>query len=762
MALSPGTQLGRYIIAESIGQGGMGEVYRAHDPRLDRDIAVKILAPDLANDDASIARFEREAVAASSLNHPHILHIYDFGQEVVSGQRLRFIAMELIEGSTLRTRIGGSSEVNSLLRQLVQVAEALSKAHAIGVVHRDLKPENIMITADGYAKVLDFGLAKLTGTSTPPPGNSGADPTAIMPARTAAGMVVGTAAYMSPEQARGDPADARSDIFSFGAVLFEVLTGRRAFDGQSFVETLHSVLHAQPAFGEIRTPLQRIVRRCLTKDPAMRYESMEGLLADLRPLVDDESGRRRRPAARGRSKQIESIAVLPFVNSSGDADSEYLSDGIAETLINSLSHIPKLRVVPRTTAFRYKGRQDVADVARELNVRAVLTGHVSHRADRIIVGAELIDVAHDAQLWGDQYSRSLADLLDVQQSIAADISDQLRPKLSGAAKRRVMKIHTESPEAYQLYLKGRFHLNKRSDEGLRKAIDFFHQAIEHDPAYARGYAGVADGWVLLGWYSLIGPRDAFPKALAAASRAVELDPTFAEAHTSCAYARLLAEWDFTGAEQEFKHAISLNPSYAIAHHWYADLLQSSGRPLEALEEAKKACELDPLALILNAEVGRALYYARDFEHSIEAQRRTLDLEPNFPPSHLFLGEAYDQSGRLDDAAAAFARGAELSHDNPMFAGFLGYSLARSGRTEEARARLDALLERSKSQWVPAFAVALIHFGLGEIDEMARWMEAALAERSHWLLYAAVDPAFEKIWNDQRLAPLLAQMGDLSS
>ena len=747
MTIAPGTQVGRYSIVETIGAGGMGEVYRARDCRLQRDVALKVLSDDLIRDPASVVRFEQEAIAASALNHPHILQIYDTGQYAVDARSVSVIVMELVEGHTLRQRLSESSDRRLLLRIMIQVGDALARAHAAGIVHRDLKPENIMITDDGYAKILDFGLAKLTR---PDRGGAESDATAV---RTSAGVVIGTPAYMSPEQAGGQTADARSDIFSFGAVLYEVLTGRRSFVGASAIDILHSVLHDQPPLDSLG-PFRAVVSRCLAKEPHDRYASMSDVIADLRPLADVPSGaakvRKSTPQRSSRAKLVDSLVVLPFENTSGDPESEYLSDGIAETLISGLAMLPNLRVVPRSTAFRLRGREDLAAVAAELHVRAVLTGRVSHRGDRILVSAELLDTATDSQLWGDQYSRPLIDLVDVQKSVAADIAAQLRPALSGRRKKLVTRIHTDDPHAYQLYLKGRFHLYRRVEGSLRKSMQFFQQAIETDPTYTRGYAGLADAWLLLGWYSLVRPREAFPKALAAARQALEIDDSFAEAHTSLGYALMLGEWDFGEAEREFQRAIALDPAYPLAHHWYADLLQTSGRAIEAIAEASTACRLDPLALILNAELGRAHYYAGHFDEAIEQQQKTLDLEPGFAPSLFFVSQAYERTGRLAEAAASLEK-ALAAGENPAFTGFLGCVLARSGRTSDAETILETLLRGASGGWLPAFPVALVHLGLGATAEATKWLDTALAERSHWLLYANVDPLFEEWWKSDDLS-----------
>ncbi|GAC1435710.1 MAG: hypothetical protein NVSMB68_07860 [Thermoanaerobaculia bacterium] len=742
MPLLAGTVVGRYVIAEHIGSGGMGEVYRARDPRLERDVALKVLAASLSSDTQAVMRFEREARAVSALHHPGIVHVYDVGSERIGSSDVMFIAVELVDGVTLRAQITQRTPVERLLKPLIDVAAAIAKAHSAGIVHRDLKPENIMITVDGFGTVLDFGLAKLVA-------QKGEDVTLVRSAHSSAGLILGTAGYMAPEQTQGLEVDERADIFAFGCVLFEAATGTPAFRGNSTIDTMHQVLHARPSMDQVPRRLHAVIQRCLAKSAADRFQQMEEVAEELRgvaPTIGSSSGAKRGGAVSKRSgKQIASIAVLPFANESGDPDAEYLSDGITETLINSLLQIPKLRVASRNSVFRYKGRADVSAVAADLDVDATLTGRVSHRGQRMVVAAELTDTRNDAQLWGDHYSRPLADLLEVQKTIAGDIAAQLRPRLSGQTRKRVVRVHTEDPEAYQMYLKGRYYLNKRSADALRRAITFFQDAIDRDPAYARGYAGLADAWTLLGWYALERPQVAFPRALAAARQAVVIDSSFSEAHTSAAYATFLAEWNVAAAEKEFQSAIAINPSYAFAHHWYADLLQATGRAEQAIAEAGRACAIDPLALILNAELGRALYYHGEFDRAIAQQRKTLELEPDFVPSLLFMGQALDQRGHLDEAVAAFEACVAQSAGNAIYRGYLGYAQARRGDVTAAR-RIEAELnEEAKGKWIAAFAFTLIAIGAGDHAAARQHLGAALEERSHWILYATADPAFQGLW-----------------
>ena len=839
--LSPGTKLGRYKILSQLGAGGMGEVYLAQDTKLDRKVALKILPGNVAANQDRMRRFVREAKAAAALNHPNIAHIYEIGED----EGTNFIAMEFVDGETLHGKIHREkSELRILLKQLLQVAEGLAKAHASGIIHRDLKPDNIMITCDGHAKILDFGLAKLSdGKGDGETGRRGEeDPTIAMsphlpvsPPLTSSGVVMGTVGYMSPEQAQAKPADQRSDIFSFGCILYEVATGRKPFAGDSIIDTLHKIIY-EPApaitdFNPSASPeLQRVIRKCLAKEPEKRYQTIRDAANDLEELIEEMKGVSdiersvapptsattsgatnstdadmraaeitvsvsRQPAssaeyivsgikqhklaavivllvlvvgavglslylhARNTEVAIESIAVLPFDNQNHDPETEYLSDGLTDSIINSLTQLPNLKVTARSSVFRYKGKQtDPIAVANELGVRAVLTGRLMQRGDRLTIGVELIDARDNKQLWGEQYERPLSDLLSVQHEVAKEITSNLRLKLSGAEQERVTKHYTENPEAYQLYLKGRFYWNKRTGEAIQKAIDYFSQAIEKDPAYALAYAGLADSYVVSA--NPLPPREAMPKAKAAAMRALELDETLAEAHTSLARVLAIYDWDWPGAEKEFKRAIELNPRYAIAHQWYGDYFEVTGRHNESIAEERRAVELDPLSLTISFELGTAFYYARNYDQAIEQFQKTLELDPNFPAVYAFLPAAYEQKGMYDEAIAGFQKGITPRGRSgwPMTVPGLGHVYAVSGKKGDARTVLNELKQLSGQEYVPAYGIALIYAGLGEKDQAFAWLEKAYEEHSFKMAWLKVEPRWDSLRSDPRFADLVHRLG----
>jgi serine/threonine protein kinase/Tfp pilus assembly protein PilF len=758
-----------YRIIKLIGSGGMGEVYLAEDTRLGRQVALKFLPASYQYDSDRRTRFLKEARAASVLRSPNIAAIYDIGEH----DGAMFIAMEYVDGEVLSQRIDRRTlPTNDVIDIAMQTADALDEAHRAGIIHRDVKSSNLIVTERGMVKMLDFGLVKLVQENIPV---DSADPTVAIGGQTAVGVVLGTVSYMSPEQALGRDLDPRSDLFSFGIVLYEMLTGRLPFEGASPTEIVDSIIHKEPVAiarynYDVPPELERIVRKCLEKDRDRRYQTAREVWADLHnlrrdagsgpstsapPVRKSQSGRRRRSR-----RAIDSLAILPLINEGGDPDTEYLSDGITESIINSLSQLPKLRVMARSTVFRYKGRDvDPKRVGEELGVRATFTGRVLQRSDVLIIKAELVDASDGTHLWGEQYNRPLSDIFSIEEEISKEISDKLRLKLSGAQKKQLTKRYTENTRAYQHYLKGRFYWNKRTAEGLMKGIEYFKQAIEIDPGYALAFAGLADSYNILASYSALAPREAFPRAKNAATRALELDDKLAEAHTSMAFVKFGYDWDWPGAEREFKQAIQLNPGYSYSHNFYAVLLAALGRFEEAFSQTKYAYELDPLSLPINTNLGWLLYLGRRYEDAILQYQKTIDLDDGFALAHRRLAQTYQQVQRYSDAAAEFRKAWALSGDDDVeLLTARGHFYATVGDIAKVQEILKQLEEFAKSRYVPSYLIARIYLGLGERDRAFELLEKALDERYGYLAYLNVEPMFDIVKDDPRFSDLAHRVG----
>jgi serine/threonine-protein kinase len=832
MGLDPGTRLGRYEIRSQIGAGGMGEVYRALDTDLDRTVAIKILPAALASNPQRLQRFTQEAKAASALNHPHILTIHEIGAQ----DEIQFIATEFIDGETLRIRISQGMKLGDLLEVAIQTSSALAAAHEAGIIHRDIKPENIMVRRDGFIKVLDFGLAKLVQ-----PKDSATDaeaPTRAM-INTDAGTVMGTANYMSPEQAKGTHMDARTDLWSLGVVLFEMITGQVPFPGETPTETISLILQRDAAplsryAIDVPAELDRIVTRALTKDREERYQTAKDFLIDLRNLkrkleVDAEIDRtvpsEMRAALSTRSGQssmgtassvaatsmapigapassaenvfgkikkqklavaaiaglavlaiiagafgwrayqnkssegpIDSIAVLPFANTSKDPNIEYLSDGLTESLINTLSHVTSLRVTSRSAVFRYKDREvDAQTAGGELKVRAILKGGVKQLGDQLVISVELVDARDNHQIWGEQYVRKFTDVLAVQREIVKEVSGKLRLKLSNAEEQNLTKRYPDNPESYRLYLKGRYYANRLTKEGFDKGIESITQAIELDPNYALAYVGLYICYFQAVDLSMA-PREGMPKAKAAVLKAIALDDTLTEAHVGLANILWQYDWDWPAAEREFKRAIELNPNDAGGHIWYGFYLTAMGRIDEAIAEEKRAQELDPLEVFAFVQLGVTLHFARRYDQAVDQARQAVKMDPNFWLTHVTLGRAYEQKGQLAEAIAEYEKAREIDVNNPEVLMDLGRAYALAGRRAEADRILAELKARTKTGYVSPFHIAMVYIGLGDKEQAFAALEQAHEARSWYMTWLKEAPEFNSLRSDPRFADLVRRVG----
>ena len=829
--LEADTALSHYRVVRKIGEGGMGEVYLAQDTsELGRMVALKVLPPEVAGDKDRLQRFIQEARTVSNLNHPNILTVHEFGQT----ESASFMATEYVDGVTLRHHLSNRRlKLGDILEVAVQIVAALNAAHEAGVTHRDLKPENVMVRRDHIVKVLDFGLAK---PSAPSPGrqvDSEVGTRALV--HTEPGLVMGTVGYMSPEQTIGKGMDHRTDIWSFGVVLYEMIAGYLPFAGKDIHRQIIAIQEGEPVplsqqVEGLPERLEEIVAKCLAKEKDERYQTAKDLLIDLRNLrrrldVDAEIERTLAPQSRttsgGTSRAgtqraqtdadatvaaeahptssaeyivagikrhklavvvvmvtmvasaaaigllfssseteatIESIAVLPFENRSREADTEYLSDGLAESLIYRLSQLPNLKVSPTSSVFRYKGKEiDAQRIGGELGVSAVLTGRISQRGENLTISVELVDVGNNRLTWGEQYERKMSELLQTQREIAAEITNKLQLKLSGEGERKLDKSYTSNNEAYQLYLKGRFYWNKRDEENLKKAIEQFKAAADKDPNYALAFVGLAECYVLLPYYSSAPSNEVLPQAKAYAERALEIDDSMGEAHTSLGYVNRLL-WNWNEAEKGLKRGVELNPNYATAHKFYGNLINDLGRRDESLAAYKRGQELEPLSLIISANLAEVYLQKGDLDAAAEQCQRAIDLDPNWYYIRLILALVYLKQGRGGEALAEAEKSVELSKRQSAPLGVLGYIYGRTGRRSEAATVAEELRERYAKGQANGYDIARVYIGLDENDQAFNWLEKDFQSRNATMPSFLYMPPLDSLRDDLRFKDLARRIG----
>lgn len=827
--------IAHYRILRRLGKGGMGEVFLGEDTKQHgRKVALKVLPHELTTSESRLRRFKQEARAILALNHPNILTVYEIGEADGS----YYIATEFIEGETLRQCLWrGPLKLDETLGIAIQVAMALEAAHAAGIVHRDIKPENVMLrqdkfVRDRFVKVLDFGLAKLTDRD-----STNADPEAVtIPiAETNPGAIMGTSGYMSPEQALGETIDERTDVFSLGVVLYEMIAGRPPFQGKTESHTRVSIIDHDHVplvqhVSNVPRQLERIVSKALAKDQLKRYQTITDLKLDLEQLRDEihtsefpeltrasvahdtERDSRTRTSIRSQtetvtdratvpsspgvapirsrwlpyglvglfvvlavvggiffftrsSPPINSVAILPFVNDSKDPNADYLSDGLTESIINSLSQLPNLKVMSRNAAFRFKGpNTDPLEAGRSLNVGAVLTGRLVKLDDSVVIKTELIKVADGSQLWGAEYKSSLADIFSVQDEVSKKISQSLRLRLSGEDEEKLAKRYTKDAEAYQFYLKGRYFWNKRNEEGFRNGIDYFRRAEEKDPTFALAFSGLADSYALLCDIGVVRPVDEMPKAKAAAQKAVDADPTLAEAYTSRAFVRLSYDWDWLGAQSDFQQALKLNPKYPTAHQWYASYLMQMGKFSLAKDEIEQAHNLDPLSPIISANTGLYSYYEKNYDDAVAKYQTTLQSDPDFWVARHYLALAYVQKGKYDEAIAELRKLIKAPANGPIpdqiveaeseASASLGFAYGRAGKQAEAKAIINQLEALSKKRYVSPLYFANVYAGLKDNDKTIEYLNKAFDARHPGLVLIRIEPMFDGLRGDERFKALI--------
>ena len=752
--LAPGSIFaGRYQVIEELGRGGMGKVYKVYDREINEKIALKLLRPEIAGDERVIERFRDELKLARQISHRNVCRMFDLNRN----EGVYYITMEYVPGEDLKSMLkmmGPMSSGKSILI-VKQVCKGLAEAHRRGIVHLDLKPQNIMIDKEGIVRIMDFGIAHSLDVK------DGSD----------RGTLVGTLAYMSPEQLAGKDVDHRSDLYSLGVIFFEMLTGDLPFEGETPGLVARKQMSSTPPDPRLVNPLipgdlGQLVQRCLDKDRVRRYQDVDEILQELREIqksVPTTDGIV--PGARHDSAEIReemprnSIAVLPFADLSPEKDQEYFCDGMTEELISALAKVEELKVASRTSAFQFKGeRQDIRQIGDKLKVGTVLEGSVRRSGTRLRITAQLIDVQDGYEIWSEKFDRNLEDIFTIQEEISLAIVDSLKVNILKEERESLVKRYTRNAEAYKLYLKGRYFWNRRYEGGLQKSIEFFNQAIATDPGYALAYAGIADSYSLLAHYGFLPPREASPKAKAAAEKAIEIDHHLAEAHASLGRIKLHYDWDWNGAEKELKRALELNPKYATGLEWYALYLMIMGRFDQAIGEAKKALELDSLSLIINAVLGGIYYFAGMLHESIEQFRRTIEIDPQFSVTYLFQAGALMALGKVNESVDSLKKLVMLTGKSPFALGYYGGALALAGQKDQALKVLDDLLELSKKRFVSPLYIAMVYIGFDDRDKIFENLEKAYEERESFMAFINTWPQFHGLRRDPRFKAIIEKMG----